>query len=410
MAHETLKNAKDAKYNEFYTRYEDIQTEVNKYLEFNPDIFKNKTVLLPCDDPEWSNFTKFFAQNFEVLGLKKLISTSYAIESKNKIEGYYQYTLADYLTDFEKNDPQFDEKITAKRGKVFVLTRRTAGRVDINNLKWKYLNGDGDFRSEEVCKLRDEADVIATNPPFSLFRVFMSWICEAKKEFLILGNPNLLSKRDIFPLLKNNNIWVGCKSMSTDAYFIIPDYYKERLLKENKDGSGYKIIDGVVYGRTQAIWYTNLEHGRRHSPIPLMSMEDNIKFSKHKDDSKWLYAYKKFENYAAIEIPYLDAIPNDYKGIMAVPISFMDKYCPEQFEIVGRTGDKEWCNSEECNFFTPCPEEEQKKLKKANNTWRIQNAYMYDNGKAKTFYDRIFIRYTEKWIEQHSEDFPEDKV
>lgn len=404
---DTLSTAKTAQNDEYYTLYEDIQNEINRYVEYNPDVFKGKTILLPCDDPEWSNFTKFFAQNFETLGLKKLISTSYATESKNKVipEGY-QFSLFDFLTDYEKNSPNYDETKTMNKGKVFVLTRdvNDSGVIDYDDLEWDYLEGDGDFRSNEVTSLRDEADIIITNPPFSLFREFMAWIMEAKKQFLILGNPNLLSKRDIFPLIKDNKIWVGCKSMSKDSYFIIPEKYKARLLEDSTEGSGYKTIDGVVYGRSQAIWYTNLEHGRRHGSIPLMSMEDNLKYSKHKGSSKWAFAYKKFENYDAIEVPFVNSIPNDYKNTMAVPISFIDQYCPEQFEILGRTGDIIWCN-EHCTFFTPCSEEMQKKLKKANSTWRVQNAYMMVNDKAVTFYDRIFIKYTDDWIINHPENF-----
>lgn len=407
MNNDTLSAAKNAQNDEYYTLYSDIQKEINRYLEYDANAFKGKTVLLPCDDPEWSNFTKFFAQNFEMLGLKKLISTSYATESKNKsAPEYYQFTIEDFLTDYEKCSPQFDEEKTAIKGKIFVLTRdiNKSGNIDYDDLEWKYLEGDGDFRSPEVRALRDEADIIVTNPPFSLFREFMAWVMETDKKFLILGNPNLLSKRDIFPLIENNKIWLGCKSMSQDAYFIIPEKYKERLLKESKEGSGYKTIDGVVYGRSQAVWYTNIEHGRRHSPIPLMKLADNLKYNKHKDSAKWEQVYQKFENYDAIEVPFVNAIPSDYEGIMAVPISFMDQYCPEQFQILGRTGDIIWCN-EKCSFFSPCDEETQKRLKKADKTWRVQNAYMMVNGKAKTFYDRIFIRYTDEWKKTHQEEF-----
>lgn len=406
MANTTLSAAKNAKQDEFYTLYEDIQQEMNAYLEFNPNLFKGKTVLLPCDDPEWSNFTKFFAQNFENFGLKKLISTSYASNSKiNKSP--IQLSISDFLTDFEKKSPQYDEKISPQRGKIFTLTRDIdlSGKIDINDLEWHYLEGDGDFRSQEITALRDEADIIITNPPFSLFREFIGWLVKADKQFIILGNPNLISKKEIFPLIKNNEIWVGCKSMSKDSYFIIPESYKERLLRDNKEGSGFKIIDGEVYGRTQAIWYTNIDHGRRHNPLSLMSMEDNIKFSKHKKHSKWSSAYKRFDNYDAIEIPFVDSIPNDYGGIMAVPISFLDKFCPEQFEIVWRTGDIEWAESN-CDFFTPPEQDLQMKYKKEDKTWRVQNAYMLDeNGKTKTFYDRIFIKYTTSWKENNKEMF-----
>ncbi|MBR3777003.1 MAG: hypothetical protein IKL02_05350, partial [Kiritimatiellae bacterium] len=174
MANKNLSQAKNAKNDEFYTQYADIQAEVNAYLDYNPDTFRDKTVLLPCDDPEWSNFTRFFAQNFQRFGLKKLISTSYAADSKN-FKTVYQPTL------FEEESPQFDKKKTKVRGKIFVLDHdaNKNGKIDIEDLEWKYLEGDGDFRSEEVKRLRDEADIIVTNPPFSLFREFLAWILES---------------------------------------------------------------------------------------------------------------------------------------------------------------------------------------------------------------------------------------
>ena len=182
MANNTnLGAAKAAKNDEFYTQYADIQKEINAYLEYNPDTFRDKVVLLPCDDPEWSNFTRFFAQNFERLGLKRLISTSYAVESKKYKN--YQPTL------FETESPIFDIDKTRIKGKIFELTHDTNqnGRIDIDDLEWHYLEGDGDFRSKEVCKLRDEADIIVTNPPFSLFREFMDWLIQSTKQFLIIG-------------------------------------------------------------------------------------------------------------------------------------------------------------------------------------------------------------------------------
>ena len=181
MAQSDLKKAKKAKNDEFYTLYEDIQKEINAYLEYNPDVFRDKTILLPCDDPEWSNFTRFFAQNFENFGLKKLISTSFAYESKNFKEGYQ-------LSFFETESPEYDEDKTKTHGKIFTLTRDSnkSGAIDIDDLEWHYLEGDGDFRSDEVKALRDEADIIITNPPFSLFRGFLSWIIEAGKKFIIM--------------------------------------------------------------------------------------------------------------------------------------------------------------------------------------------------------------------------------
>ena len=201
MANAKLSEAKNAKNDEFYTQYEDIQREVNAYLEYNPDVFRGKTVLLPCDDPEWSNFTRFFAQNFENFGLKKLISTSFAHESKN-FKGAYQLSL------FEEEAPQFDESKTTTHGKIFTLTRDSnkSGMIDIDDLEWQYLEGDGDFRSDEVKALCEEADIIITNPPFSLFREFLAWIFEHNKQFLIIGNINCISYQEVFVKIKNTQI------------------------------------------------------------------------------------------------------------------------------------------------------------------------------------------------------------
>ena len=187
MANSNLSNAKNAKNDEFYTQYQDIEKEVNAYLEYDPDVFRGKTVLLPCDDPEWSNFTRYFAQNFERLGLKKLISTSYAIESK-KFKTDWEPTL------FETENPLFSVGKSRICGKIFVLDHDKTGdgRIDVNDLEWKYLEGDGDFKSKEVTALRDEADIIVTNPPFSLFREFLAWIVEVDKKFLIILKQNVL--------------------------------------------------------------------------------------------------------------------------------------------------------------------------------------------------------------------------
>lgn len=330
---DTLINAKDKKSDEFYTQYEDIQREVNAYLEYNPDVFRGKTVLLPCDDPQWSNFTKFFAQNFENFGLKKLISTSYATESKQKHEAV-QLSLFDFLTDYETNSPQFNEEISYKCGKIFTLTRDSnkSGVIDIDDLEWRYLEGDGDFRSNEVKALRDEADIIITNPPFSLFREFLAWIMEANKKFLIIGNVNCISYKEVFPLIKENKIWTGCRFNERVngkiMTFRVPDSYPLTGTELFVGADGKKYISVAGTG-----WFTNIDHGRRHQPISLMTMADNLKFSSHKEVKE--NGYPKYDGYEAIEVPYTDAIPSDYEGVMGVPISFIKYYCPEQFEIVG---------------------------------------------------------------------------
>ena len=324
-----LHNANVAKKDEFYTQYDVIEAEVNAYLEYNPDTFRGKTVLLPCDDPEWSNFTRFFAQKFEALGLKKLISTSYAAKRKKKkygdesIEKYHQITI------FELNSPQYDAEKSPTHGKIFTLSRDDVKKkIDLDDLQWSYLEGDGDYNSDEVKKLRDEADIIVTNPPFSKFRNFISWAMPEEKSILILGNQNAITYKEIFPLIMNNKIWLGPSIHSGDREFRVPDDYPLNAASSRIDDEGNRFI------RVKGVrWFTNLEHGRRHNPLSLMSTEDNIKFSKHKEVKG--IGYKKYENYDAIEIPYSDAIPSDYKGVMGVPITFLDKYCPEQFEILG---------------------------------------------------------------------------
>lgn len=326
MANSNLSSAKNAKNDEFYTQYHDIEKEINAYLEYNPNVFRGKTILLPCDDPEWSNFTKYFAQNFINFGLKKLISTSFAADSK-KYKSNYKPSL------FEVHSPQYDYSKTSKYGKIFVLTHDTTkdGKVDVNDLEWNYLEGDGDFRSAEVRKLRDEADIIVTNPPFSMFREFLSWIVEANKMFVIIGSKNAITYKEVFPLIKDNRLWVGTTSFNKDMLFISP----EEIDPSTKPSSATRVVDGKVFLRSPSVWYTNIDHGRRHNPLPLMSMNDNVKFSKHKEVKG--KPYQEYDNYNAIEVPFTDAIPNDYDGIMGVPISFLDKYSPEQFEILGAT-------------------------------------------------------------------------
>ena len=318
--------AKKAKNDEFYTQYEDIEREMNAYLEYNEDVFRGKTVLLPCDDPEWSNFTKYFAQNFERFGLKKLISTSYAIESKN-IDLNWVPTL------FETENPNYDIDKSKTRGKLFILDIDTNnnGRIDIEDLKWDYLEGDGDFRSEEVRRLRDESDIIVTNPPFSLFIPFLSWIMEGAKQFIILGRMSAIHYADVFHLLKDNRLWVGY-GFNVSLIFKTP--YQNNLEANRKfvKSKGYNPNDNYI--KTPAIsWFTNIEHGRHHQPLQLMTMAENIKYSGHIEIRG--KGYIKYDNYDALDVPFYDAIPSDYDGVMGVPDSFLGKFCPEQFELLG---------------------------------------------------------------------------
>lgn len=336
MANESLTTARAVKNDEFYTQYGDIENEMNAYVEYNPDVFRGKTVLCPCDDPEWSNFTRYFAGNFERFGLKKLICTSYAKSAGNR-----------EATEFEKSSPLYDPEKHDHCGKVFTLTcdEDGSGRIDSDDIRFQgYLEGDGDFRSEEVCKLRDEADVIITNPPFSLFREFIAWILEAGKQFVIIGNMNAITYKEVFPLMKNNEVWLGYKSLNKDMYFIVTDDYKSWLVSNKKEGSAYATINGVVMGRlASACWFTNVEHGKRHELLQLDTMVHNLKYNRKlmkKFESEYgCTEYPHYDNYDAIEVPMVEAIPSDYDGVMGVPITFMDKYNPEQFEIIGHEHD-----------------------------------------------------------------------
>ena len=313
----SLRVAKKAKNDEFYTQYSDIEAEMNAYVEYNPDVFRDKTILLPCDDPEWSNFTKYFAANFERFGLKKLISTSYAKSAGNG-----------RLTSFERESPLFDESKHGTHGKLFTLTsdKDGSGRVDGDDIEFSgYLEGDGDFRSAEVTALRDEADIIITNPPFSLFREFLAWIMAADKRFVILGSMNAITYKEVFPLLRDDSVWLGT---TKPHEFIIPN--DDGLVDMN--GNDVQKFGNIC-------WYTNLDHGIRHKRLILDTMAHNLKFNKklrkklEKDYGK--VEYPHYDNYDAIEVPFVKAIPSDYDGVMGVPITFLDKYNPEQFEIVG---------------------------------------------------------------------------
>lgn len=319
-ANAQLAAAKAAKQDEFYTQWADIEREMNAYLEYDPDVFRGKTVLLPCDDPEWSNFTKYFALRFGDLGLKKLISTSYAPNS-NAGAAFYTPTL------FETEDPAYDATKSLERGRVFTLTPDDIsgdGRVDIDDLKWEYLEGDGDFRSPEVTALRDEADMVITNPPFSLFREFVAWLVEGGVEFSIIGNQNAITYKEVFRLIRSNEMWLGKGFPRNMAHFRTP--YKVYSQWVEQEGDDIVRVPGVQ-------WFTNIEHGRRHEPLQLMTTADNVKFSKHKEVRG--VGYAEYDNFDAIEVPFTDAIPSDHVGMMGVPITFLGKYNPEQFEILG---------------------------------------------------------------------------
>lgn len=321
MANQNLGEAKKAKNDEFYTQYRDIEREINAYLEFDANAFRDKVLLLPCDDPEWSNFTKYFAKNFDKLGLKRLISTSYAPNSK-PVNVPYAPTL------FELESDTFDSDLTLSRGKIFTLDRdlNNDQKIDIDDLSWDYLEGDGDFRSSEVKSLRDAADIVITNPPFSLFREFLNWIFEVEKKFLVIGTIHSITTIDVFPYVLAQKMWFGNGFHAGNAYFATP------VEKDFAEGV-YDSDTGLVKFRN-VVWLTNMEHGRRHEPLILMPAAETVKFAKDLDK------YEKYDNFDCIEVPKTKYIPGDYEGVMGVPVSFLAQHNPEQYELLGMTGGK----------------------------------------------------------------------
>ena len=322
----SLHTAKAAKQDEFYTQYVDIQKEVEAYLEFDPDTFRGKVVYCNCDDPFESNFFKYFGANFNKLGLKKLVTTSY---DGSPIAGA-QLTFGEYAEGNGKR--QKPKAIAVEIEEVKDVNRDGATGIEDVKLFLEQnphtrtrLAGGGDFRSAECVELLKRADIVVTNPPFSLFREYVAQLVEYGKKFLIIANKNAITYKEIFPLIRDNKLWMGVTAFSGGMWFIA-DYM----------GKYEKVVDGVKLINVPAIWVTNLDHGRRHEKLPLMTMEDNLKFSKHKEINGKA-TYDRYDNYDAIEVPFTDAIPSDYDGAMGVPITFLDKYNPEQFEILGIT-------------------------------------------------------------------------
>lgn len=325
MANRNLGTARLAKNDEFYTQFSDIEKEMNAYLEYDENVFRDKTVLLPCDDPEWSNFTKYFAQNFKKLGLTRLISTSYARNNKPA-------NVDPQLSLFEQESPQFDEDKSFQNGRIFILDNDSNGdgKTDVQDLTWDYLKGDGDFRSDELKALRDESDFVITNPPFSLFRKFLAWVVEGEKKLVVIGNMNNTYK-ETFELIQSDRLWLGATANGSDMVFAVPP--GSDIKQSDREKAARLGYDGNYTRLGNSCWFTSIDHGRRHQPLSLMTANDNKKFSKHKEING--VGYRKYDNYDALEVPFTDAIPSDYPGVMGVPISFLSKYSPEQFQIVG---------------------------------------------------------------------------
>ena len=306
--------AKTAKKDEFYTQLSDIEKEMRYYRKH----FKDKVVFCNCDDPFESNFFKYFVLNFNRLGLKKLIATCYASSPIANT----QLSLFDVIgTEENKQNKAAYKAIVSK-----VYDKTGDGGIDMFDVAELFksgeneltkLNGDGDFRSDECLALLDEADIVVTNPPFSLFREYVSVLLEHKKHFIIIGNVNAITYKEFFPLIKENKVWIGASIHSGDRKFYVPDDYPLNAAGCGIDDEGRRFI------RVKGVrWYTNLDIKQRH--------EEMILVKRYSPE-----LYPKYDNYDAINVNSTADIPCDFDGIMGVPITFMDKYCPEQFEILG---------------------------------------------------------------------------
>lgn len=318
MANQDLKQAKDNKKDEFYTSLQDIEIEMKNYrLQF-----KDKIILCNCDDPYESNFFKYFAMNFNFLGLKKLIATCY----NGSPVAYTQLSIFD----LDEATPKSD-RVAYKVEITKVEDMNGDGAIDLDDVEAmlqipgmvQRLEGNGDFRSKECIELLKEADIVVTNPPFSLFREYLAQLVKYEKHFIIIGNVNAITYNTVFPLIKNNKLWLGQSIHSGDREFRVPDDYPLQA-------SGYRIDEkGNKYIRVKGVrWWTNMDYPQRH--------EDLILYKTYKGHEE---EYPKYDNCDAINVDVTAEIPVDYEGIMGVPITFLDKWNPDQFEILGLSRD-----------------------------------------------------------------------
>ena len=311
----SLNKANKAKNDEFYTQLADIELELKHYRKH----FMGKTVFCNCDDPYESNFFKYFAMNFNFLGLKKLVATCY----KGSPIIYTQLSMfgeQETITAIESEKKPYKIEITE------VTDINGDGAVDLSDVEYllrnnknslTLLDGDGDFRSPECVEILKQADIVVTNPPFSLFREFVAQLVEYEKKFLIIGGQNATTYKEIFPLLKDNKMWLGFRC--GDMAFTVPEYYEEKEARFWIDDNGQK-----WRSLGNICWYTNLDHKKRHEEIEL--------YKKYTPEE-----YPKYDNYNAINVDKVADIPEDYDGVMGVPITFLDKYNSDQFEIIGAT-------------------------------------------------------------------------
>lgn len=350
-----LHKAKEAKFDEFYTQRIDIENELYHYREH----FRGKTVLCNCDDPRVSEFFRYFSYSFERLGLQRLISTCYKSQERDL---------------FSQSD--------SERAIWLEYTGdRNGNRIpDPEEIGINYFKGDGSFESPECVELLKQADIVCTNPPFSLFKEYIAQLIEYDKKFIIIGNKNAITYKEIFPLIMHNKIWIGYTPMSRDLLFDVPKEYAEYLLKNKKEGSSYRIVDGIVKGRSQSIWFTNLEHSKRQEELPL--------FKNYNPET-----YPQYDNYDAIEVSRTTDIPCDYDGVMGVPISFLDKYNPNQFEIVGMAENEDLYGLKTKVYTNEEKRDAYKEKFHKNGSYDLNaSGVLIINGLREKTYQRVFIR------------------
>jgi hypothetical protein len=329
MGNKTLNAAGKAKNDEFYTQISDIAKECTHYKEH----FKGKTIFCNCDDPYESDFFKYFALNFNHFGLKKLLASCYiGSPIANTQLSLFDYESAENKTTKSPHKIEITEVVEEDADGVRGLTLVENLLRNRKNALSR-LQGNGDFRSSECVEMLKEADIVVTNPPFSLFREYVAQLMEYDKKFLIIGNKNAITYKEIFKLIKENKMWIGRMPMGTDMLFNVPEKYSKNFIENKKEGSAYKIVNGTIKGRSQACWFTNIDHKKRHEKIYL--------YKKYTPEE-----YPNYDNYDAIEVAKTIDIPQDYDGVMGVPISFLDKYDPEQFEILGIANSARWIDYE----------------------------------------------------------------
>lgn len=335
MANNNLASAKLAKNDEFYTQYPDIQKEIEAYLEYDLNTFRGKVVYSNCDDPYESNFFRYFVLNFKRLGLKQLITTSY------KPSPIANTQLGLFSDDKTISRVKGRPKITANK---FIINEvgdmDGDGAFNLDDIakqlkankhnEWTPLDSDGDFRSKECIELLQQSDIVVTNPPFSMFREYIKQLFDHNKKFVIIANMNAITYKEVFPLIKDNRLWLGATGNGSDMVFAVPN--GTEIAEGDKQKAARLGYVGNYTRLGNSCWFTNLDHGRRHQAMKLMTTADNLKFNKKMNGKK---AYDRYDNYHAIDVPFTNAIPSDYDGVMGVPISFLDKYNPDQFEIIG---------------------------------------------------------------------------